>query len=193
MRNHCSAILLLAPCVVVGCVSTVRLAAPTSSSSWATERFTVRFFAGPRSFEDQKTTSRYEVVPMRLGSQVRLIVSSAHSTGGFESVNNPAPTNYIKILPDSTSEALMIQETIPNDCGPCTNYIWIRPDSPTTFIHSYLQLPERATGAPGGIDSEFPEVLSLRGGNLTYRYSTGSATTVEAGSLASAQEPTPPG
>jgi len=193
MRILSRAILLLSACVVGGCVSTNRLAAPTSSSSWETERFTVRFFAGPRSFEDQKSTSRYEVVPTRLGSRGRLIVSSAHSTGGFESVTNPAPTNYIKVLPDAKSEALIIQETIPNDCGPCTNYIWIRPDRSTTLTHSYLQLPSRTSGDSRGIDYEFPEVVSLRNGKLTYRYSTGSAITVEAESVPCSQEPTPPG
>lgn len=186
-------ILLLLAFLVGGCASKPRLAAPTSPSSWGTERFTVRFLAGSRSLGGRKTASRYEVIPIRLGSSGRLMVSSAHSTDGFETVNHRAPTHYIKVLPDSKSEALVIQETIPNDCGPCTNYIWIRPDGPTTFVHSYLLLPERATGATGGMDSEFPEIVSLRNGRLTYRYSTGSAITVEAGSAPSAGEPTPPG
>lgn len=186
-------ILLLSACLFCGCVSPTRLAAPKSPNSWETERFTVRFHAGPRSLEDQKTTSWYEVIPTRLGSKGRLIVRSEHSTGGFACVNHPAPANHIKVLPDSKSEALVIQETIPNDCGPCTNYIWIRSDGPKTFNHSYLQIPERPTGASDGNGSEFPEVVSIRDGRLTYRYSTGSAITVEAGSLPSAQEPTPPG
>jgi hypothetical protein len=193
MRIPSCTILLLSAYVVGGCVSTSQLAPSAGSSSWKSEGFSVQFFAGPKSFEDQKSTSRYEVIPTRLGSIGRLIVSSAHSTGGFESVTNPAPTNYIKVLPDSKSEALIIQETIPNDCGPCTNYIWIRPDGPTRFTHSYLQLPSRTTGPPGGIDYEFPEVVSLHNGQLTYRYTKGSAITVRAELVPGAKEPTPPG
>ena len=185
--------LLLSTCLFIGCASTSRFTPATTSSSWETEHFTVRFFAGPGSLEEQKTASFYEVIPTRLGNSGRSILSSAHSTGGFGSVINPAPAHYIKLLPDSTSEALIIQETIPNDCCPCNNYIWIRPTSATTFTHSYLQLPPRALQEPSGVDFELPEVVSLKNGTLTYQYSTGPSVTVQADSLPASNEPSPPG
>lgn len=178
---------------LMSCATPGSFATSIGPESWESEHFTVRFFAGSRSFEDHKSSSYYEVIPTRLGPNSRIIASSAHTTSGFAGTTNPEPRNYIKVLSDSDSEALIIQETIPNDCGPCTNYIWIRPDSQATFTHSYLQLPELGMGATDAIDSEFPEVMSLKDGQLTYRYSKGAAITANAASIPAKPEPTPPG
>lgn len=133
------------------------------------------------------------MIPTRLGEAGRLIIASEHSTGGFASATNPEPENHIAVFQDAEAEAVLIQETIPNDCGPCTNYLWIRPAGPTAFTNSYLQLPERSRGDHQGIDSEFPDVLSLRDGVLSYRYSSGPKVTVKVDSVPTSPAPTPPG
>jgi len=175
------------------CASKDQALAPTSPTTWETEHFYVRFIAGPRSPATGKSSSRYQVTSSRLGSSTRLEIESEHSTGGFESVTNPEPSNYIRLLEDPRTEALLIQETIPNDCGPCSNYIWIRPAGANALASSYLNLPERSDGTNQGIDSAFPEVTSLRNGTLTYRYPKGPPTKAKIDRLPTLQSPTPPG
>lgn len=128
-----------------------------------------------------------------MSADVRMKIRSEQSTSGFDSVMNPTPSNYIKVLPDSKSEALIIHETVPSDCSPYANYIWIRRDGLTVFAHSYLQLPSRPLGDSSEIEYELPEIVSLHDGVLTYKFSTGSAIKVDVASLPSEKQPTPPG
>lgn len=186
-------VLLLGAVGLSGCASRDQLLAPSSPTAWEAEDFTVRFVAGQRTFGTGYPPSRYEVTPSRLGKSGQLTIGSQHSTGGFGAVVNPAPANYIRILQDPHAESLLIQETIPNDCGPCSNYIWIRPAGSDAFTFTYLQLPERSSGTGNGIDSEFPDVVSLRGGTLTYQYPTGSPVRSKIERIPTLKGPTPPG
>lgn len=178
--------------VLCGCTAPSLSVTPISSSSWKSEHFNVRFI--PREITDgrERSTSRYEITPTRPGTE-QLFASSAQTISGFNTVTNPAPSNYIKVFADAHSEALIIQEVIPNDCAPCTNYIWVRPASSTKFTHSYLQLPSRGLDDPASIEYEMPKVVTIRKGQLTYKYSKGKHITVNLDQIPTSSEPTNPG
>jgi hypothetical protein len=122
-----------------------------------------------------------------------LVMESAHSDGGFNSVTNGDPKEWIRIIPDSNGRALLIEEEIPNDCGPCSNYLWVHLDAHGFLEGTYLQLPSEASGHTGGIDYEYPKVRSLESNVLRYDYSRGAAVTTRIDSLVKTDRPQPPG
>lgn len=179
---------------VLGCPTTVpRRGDSPTTTGWRLGDFLVRFQAGPRGMEG-RSYSYYEVTHAAEGQPERsLVMESAHSLGGFGSVTNGDPRNWIRIVQDPSGRALMIEEEIPNDCGPCSNYLWVHLDANGFVEGTYLQLPSKVTGPPGGIDSEYPKVLSLAGEHLTYKYRTGPGITVSIGQIGKSDRPTPPG
>jgi hypothetical protein len=122
-----------------------------------------------------------------------MVKESAHTLGGFSSVTNGDPKNWIRIVQDPNGRALLIEEEIPNDCGPCSNYLWVHLDANGFFEGTYLRLPLKVTGPPGGIDYEYPKVRSLDGDVLRYDYSTGVGVTKRIDQIEKADHPTPPG
>jgi hypothetical protein len=120
-------------------------------------------------------------------------MESAHTLGGFGCVTNGDPKNWIRVVQDHNGSALLIEEEIPNDCGPCSNYLWVHLDSNGFIEGEYLQLPSKATGLPGGIDYEYPRVRSLDGDILSYSYSIGDSIAKRIGQIEKARRPTPPG
>lgn len=122
-----------------------------------------------------------------------MVKESAHTLGGFCSVTNGDPKNWIRIVQDSNGRALLIEEEIPNDCGPCSNYLWVHLDANGFIEGTYLRLPSKVTGPPGGIDYEYPKVRSLDGDVLRYDYSTGAGDTKRIDQIDTADHPTPPG
>ena len=153
----------------------------------------MRFQAGPQG-EDGRSYSYYEIEHAARGQQERsLVMGSAHTLGGFSTVTNGDPRNWVRIVQDPSGRALLIEEEIPNDCGPCSNYLWVRLDANGFIEGKYLQLPSKVTGPPGGIDYEYPKVRSLEGEVLRYDYSTGSSVTKRIDQIEKTDHPTPPG
>jgi hypothetical protein len=122
-----------------------------------------------------------------------MVMESAHTLGGFGSVTNGDPKNWIRIVQDPNGRALLIEEEIPNDCGPCSNYLWVHLDANGFIEGEYLRLPSKVTGPPGGIDYEFPKVRSLDGDVLRYDYSTVVGVTKRIDQIEKSDRPTPPG
>ena len=161
------------------------------ATSWQTDTFFVNFNAGERLPGKKHSSSLYEVVSRT--SKKKLFVQSAHSTHGFESASD-YPTNYVKIIPDTNGTALLIEEIIPNDCSPCSNYIWIRSNTTSEMEHSYLQLPTTTNSGVGEPEEEYyPTIISLTNGILKYKFPNGKVTTANAIKIQSLDEPTPPG
>ena len=180
--------------LLVGCATPIppRGKSPTSAE-WRKGDFQVRFQAGPRG-QEGRSSSFYEITHAATGQEERRIVmESAHSLGGFGSVTNGDPRNWIRIVQDPSGRALLIEEEIPNDCGPCSNYLWIHLDSKSVVEGEYLRLPSRVTGPPGGIDYEYPKVRSLEGDVLRYDYRKGAGVTKRLDQLEKIDHPTPPG
>jgi hypothetical protein len=71
--------------------------------------------------------------------------------------------------------------------------LWIHRDANGFVEGTYLRLPSKVTGPPGGIDYEYPKVRSLDGGVLRYEYSTGAGVARRIDGIEKADHPTPPG
>ena len=178
----------------VGCASSHRGNAQSPlTANWKTKNLHVHFQAGPQGPEGG-SYSFYEITHTTADDQQRsLVMESAHTTGGFSCVTNGVPKKWIRVIEDPSGKALLIEEEIPNDCGPCSNYLWVRLDSNGFIEGTYLLLPSMTTGDHGGINYEYPHVLSLEGQVLRYRYSTGDTVKQRIESIDKADRPTPPG
>ena len=179
---------------LIGCANFNRPSPSNASSTdWKLGDFGVRFQVGPRGHED-RSYSYYQISHKAEGQQEReLVMESAHTLGGFGSITNGASKNWIRIVQDPSGRALLIEEEIPNDCGPCSNYLWVHLDANGFIEGTYLRLPSKVTGPPGGIDYEYPKVLSLDGTILRYEYSVGATVTKRIDQIEKADRPMPPG
>ena len=189
-----AAVMLLA-FSLVGCVHSHRSsAAGAASTDWKVGDFRVRFQAGPQG-EDGRSYSYYQICHHAAGQQEReRVMESAHTVEGLGSVTNGNPKNWIRIVQDPGGRALLIEEQIPNDCGPCSNYLWVLLDANGFLEGTYLRLPSKVTGIPGeGIDYEYPRVLSLTGDTLRYGYTVGSSVSRRIDQIEKSARPTPPG
>lgn len=162
-----------------------------SEAHWQQGNYTVVFRAGPR--EGERSLSRYQVTRGPSGEDLQtLVLESAQSTQGFLTVTNPAPKNHIRVVSGSAGDPLVIEEDIPNDCGPCRNFALVQPDGRGQLAHRWLRLPEKSYPG-GGINSEFPSVTAVTSATLTYRYSDGTLQTVKISSLPVEDRPQRPG
>jgi hypothetical protein len=188
------AALILLAFSLIGCANSNRRSATNAATTdWKIGDFGVRFQAGSRGNED-KPYSYYQISHKAEGQQEReLVMESAHTLGGFGSVTNGDPKNWIRIVRDPSGRALLIEEEIPNDCGPCSNYLWVHLDAHGFIEGSYLRLPSKVTGPPGGIDYEYPSVRSLDGDILRYGYAVGSLVTKRIDQIEKSDRPLPPG
>jgi len=179
---------------LIGCANSNRpLATNAASTDWKIGDFGVRFQAGPRGHED-RSYSYYQISHKAAGQQEReLVMESAHTLGGFGSVTNGNPKNWIRIVQDPSGRALLIEEEIPNDCGPYSNYLWVHLDTNGFLEGKYLRFPSKVTGPPGGIDYEYPKVRSLDGTILRYDYTVGAIVTKRIDQIEKTDRPMPPG
>jgi hypothetical protein len=185
---------LLLVFTLIGCAASKRPGADAPVTAiWKLENFRVQFQAGPTSSEG-RSFSFYEITKTSPEELPSLVMESAHSLARFGSVTNGDPKYWIRIIEDSNAKALLIEEQIPNDCGPCLNYLWVRPDSNGYIRGTYLRLPSKVTGPPNApIDYEYPKVRSLDGGVLRYDYSIGGTVTKRIDQIEKSDRPTPPG
>lgn len=196
MRKICRALLSFTSCLVLlsACATSITPSPEvikTDTTTWKTDSFVIHFTAGDRPDGEKHTTSIYEILS-RTGKG-RLIAQSAHSTYGFESLAE-FDVSYIKIIPDSNGTDLLIEEVIPNDCSPCSNFIWVRQSESSKLVHSYLQFPTSPQSEATAYDFEhYPTILSLSDGTVQLRLPNGNIKTTDVGKLESRNEPTPPG
>lgn len=191
---HIAAFILFA-LSLIGCANSNHPSATDAATSdWKMGDFGVRFLGGSRG-EEGGSYSYYRISHKAAGQQEReLVMESAHTPGGFGSVANGDPRKWIRIVQDPSGRALLIEEEIPNDCGPCSNYLWVHLDTNGFIEGRYLRLPSKVTGVPGeGIDYEYPTVLSLGGNTLRYGYSVGSPVTKRIDQIEKSDRPMPPG
>jgi hypothetical protein len=120
-------------------------------------------------------------------------MESAHSEDGFQSVTNPSPRDWIRIVEDANGNAILIEEEVPNDVGPCSNYLWVRLDRYGFLRGEYLRLPSASTGSTGGIHYEYPRVRTLSGEMLTYEFTGGERIQKKLHEIEKAERPMPPG
>jgi len=191
MRAVVFALVVFSP---IGCAPPPSPSGPApTSATWKIGDFHVHFQAGPRG-QEGRAYSYYEIKYSQKGGQERsLVMESAHTLEGFGCVTNGDPKNWIRMIEDPNRKALLIEEEIPNDCGPCSNFLLVQVDASGGVNGSYLQLPLKAKGPQGGIDSEYPRVRALHGRFLKFDYSGGASVTQGVDEIDRSDSPTPPG
>ena len=187
----------LALCLVAGlaggCASTDRPRKQAAvRTEWHQGKFHVRFEAGSRTAGTRWTAS-YRIEHADAGPPRPLVLPSAHSLDGFASVVNANPRDWIRLIAAADGSSLLIEEEIPNDCGPCTNYLLVRPDAHANLTGTWLRLPSKATGHNGGINEEFPRVRSIEGRVLVFSFSDGAIVRATIESIDKGEGPVPPG
>jgi hypothetical protein len=177
----------------IGCMSSNRLPMQNASlNDWQIGGFRVGLQAKSRDLED-KSYFIYNISYSALGEHEReLVMESAHTLGGFSSVTNGDPKNWIRIIQDPNGRALLIEEEIPNECGPCSNYLWVHLDTEGHIEGTYLQLSSKVTGPPEGINYEYPKVISLDGNILRYGYTVGTTVSKRIDQIEKSDHPTQP-
>jgi len=120
-------------------------------------------------------------------------MESAHSIRGFGSTTEGDPKNWIRIISDKSGKALLIEEEIPNEVGPCSNYLLVQVDENGFPNGIYLRLPSRTTGDHGGINYEFPRVKFLQGETIGIYFTDGRAEIVKIKDIDKATRPSVPG
>lgn len=168
----------------------LELPSQTSISSatyqWKLPKFTVQFKAGPITYDTEGRAtphSTYEVVyhesPKFKWSTVAnssLDIETFQSGSGFR-----IPEQTHLVLSDSGS-SLLIQEDVPNDGSPCSNYILLQPTE-NGLAFSYLNLPRQTPKSPiqsnmgmlvyAPIYQWLPTVTSISDKTLHYQYPDG--------------------
>jgi hypothetical protein len=181
---------------VSGCQTVPKLGESTSTQAptrLIDQKFSVSLSLG-RRIDFSKTHSTYQIEALR-GIASHITIPSALSLESIQTLDDPDLSKLWKTVVDEEDHAatrLLIEEDVPNDCGPCKNYAWITRKPNGAFECRFLTLPERTTGS-GGIDYEFPTVTRLSASTLTMNYSDGKEFTVNIDSLPKKATPTHPG
>ena len=88
---------------------------------------------------------------------------------------NPDETSEkpIRILASASGSTIAIEEEVPNDCSPCSNYILLKP-GPGKTSFKYIRPPEPpAAGQKKDVYDAEPRIISLSDDLIRFRYSTG--------------------
>ena len=186
--------LCLGTALLVGCTAPDRpRPAADVATEWQLAGFHVRFTAGPRRPEE-RTAAAYQITCTDAAAPGHpLVMASAHSLDRFASVTNADPREWIRLVAAPDRRSLLIEEEIPNDCGPCANHLLVRVGCDGALAGTWLRLPSRTTGAPGGIDEDLPRVRALDGETIVFGYSDGSTVRTSIARVPTGYGPVPPG
>jgi len=164
-----------------GCATnSVQRDLPTNAShTWKLDRFVIRFVAGPRiergghpfSYSFYQVSRKFE----RYEDLTNLGIGSAMDVRQFQWNPKDQPTDFIKLFTSRSGNTLLIEERIPNDCGPCSNHILVVAGV-DDMEYEYLDLPPRVTEQTEVFGLE-PEVTSISDTRITYRYKDGTTIT----------------
>ena len=191
--RFCQAVIAAAGILLLsGCATQVPPSdSGTDAAAWKTRAFHVSFEARSRAAGQ---TSVYHVSYTGPGGDRReASMDSAHSAEGFSTVTNGRPANWIRVIEASDGDAILIEEDVPNDCAPCSNYLLVRPGPDGSLAGTWLRLPESPGRGTGGIDYEFPKVQKFDRDRITWRYSDGTTVSRRIDEIPAADRPVPPG
>ncbi len=155
------------------CASIPQAAPKNTSATWKVAPFSVSFQAGPHANTEEKHRSfscyRIERKLAKFTHLSSLVLESALSSDSFSSPNDKL-SDFISIYASATGNSLLIQEIVPNDCAPCSNYLLVQVIDDELIYH-YLELP---TIQPSETDYENAYVTAISDKDVTYRYSNGT-------------------
>lgn len=173
-----SAIVFPGCCLLLGSCASPQASAPVASTQttadWKAGEYTVSFRAGPVVDFGSKSFSSYEI--SRKPTPTVIAAESAFSIEWFRGSYAIKPGDYIKLLTTTSGKTLLIEERIPNDNSPCTNWILVRIVNGEP-VHDYLDLPIRA-GGPDPLVGELPTVSRISEHEVSFRYPNGKSRTM---------------
>jgi len=155
---------------------------------WRNEKWKVSLQRHP--YEDFKPTSVYRITYQTADRTVTLNEASAfQENDGY--INDDQVAANLRILTDPTGEVLLIQETIPNDCGPCDNYLLVR-NVAGKLESKWLRMPTSANPNVSDFE-ENPKIIALTADAVWYQYDAKKVFQVKIDTLKTAPGPFPPG
>lgn len=169
-------------CLLLGSCASPQASAPVASTQttadWKAGEYAVSFRAGPVVDSGSKSFSSYEISrKLTPSGDPRIIAAeSAFSIGSFRSGYATKPGDYIKLLTSTSGKTLLIEERIPNDNSPCTNWILVRGVN-GELVHDYLDLPIQA-GGPDPLVGELPTISRISEHEVSFRYPNGKSRTM---------------
>lgn len=167
--------------------------ATVTTADWKTGLYTVQFRAGPFDYLAVRSFSSYEISRQLegLSHPSSIVVESGISINSCRGVANK-PDEWIKVYTSGSGKTLLIEESVPNDCGPCTNWILVRVIE-GELVYEYLDLPVRSID-PKQIFPEEPRITRVLEQEISFEYSDGQKRTVAVKDLVKREKrPTFPG
>lgn len=153
------------------------------------------FRAGPVEDFGRKSYSSYEISRRLTPSDDPKTVAaeSAFSIESFRSGYATKPESYIKLFTSTSGKTLLIEEEIPNDCSPCTNWILVR-GVEGELTYDFLNLPYGPTDPADPVFGDRPTITKVSEHEIGFRYSDGTKRTMAVKDLVKKEKrPTFPG
>lgn len=153
-----------------------------ASTRWRKGDFTVVFRAGPQPFGEQRSYSSFVISRQfeELSGPTTIVVESAQNIEWFRWSPKYKPTDFIKLFLSRSGLTMLIEEVVPNECGPCTNYILVgadeKDDSGRQLTSLYLSFPRGKVPDRGTFPTE-AEIAELTDTQISYRYPDGTKKT----------------
>jgi hypothetical protein len=160
---------------------------------WKAGVYKVTFRGGPMANTDeQRSFSCYEITRQMEGHTYPLTQGVESATSNHAFPINGRTGDYIRLFTSPSGKTLLIEERVPNDCAPCTNWILVTGKG-SSLVHDYLDLPTRAVN-PADFDSEFPTITKVTEKEISFQYSDGTKRTMAVKDLVKKEKrPTFPG
>ena len=153
-----------------------------ASARWKKGDFSVVFRAGPKPFGEGKSYSSFEISRQfpEMSGPTTIVAESPQDIEWFRRSPKQRPSDFTKFFVSDSGMTLLIEETVPNEIAPCTNYILVRADEKDErgrqLDYQYLAFPA-GKSVPGTIWREEAEVTKLTDSDITYRYRNGRVMT----------------
>jgi hypothetical protein len=152
-----------------------------TTHAWKMGRYQVRFAAGPIQYFREgglKSFSTYSVLYQEEGrAAITEVAGSAMDIDILIHSPNLHIADCISVWTSPSEKWLLIKEDVPNDCGPCVNYILFERLA-EEFKFSYLKLPTwqpPVKSLKGGVIppvfAENPTILKLTDEEIEYHFS----------------------
>jgi hypothetical protein len=166
-----------------------------SAVAWMAGNYAVEFRLGTGTpVAEGYEPSVYRICHRGMGGVREAVEAvSAHSAQGFASVVDGDPRSHIRLVVDKAGEVLVIEEDIPNDCGPCRNFLLVRTGASGGPEVLYLAVPERGQGIMAATSGEYPSVETVFAEGMVVRYAGSGPETVWFRFLPSREAPQWPG
>ena len=169
---------------LTGCASPPdQHSAPKNASSrWQKGAFSIVFQAGPVSFEEDRSFSSFEISRQfeRLSVPTTIVVESPQNIDHFRWIPTSTPSGYINFFLSDSGLTMLIEETVPNECAPCTNYILVRADEKDAtgrqLTSVYLSFPAGKVSVRGTFPDE-AKITELTDTHVSYCYPDGTKKT----------------